>query len=103
MSVKKMSPSSSFNFSLLKKGSPVSAANCARIHFRRLPNNFFFTLTDLNNRVVASLSLGQVAPSRNKRIKISPISFERIFLRLRQLLQKYSIKQVSLLMRSHFS
>lgn len=70
----------SFNFRYHRK---PPYQRCARLHLRRSRQNIFFTVTDLTNRVVSSLSLGQVALSRNKRIKRSPATLERLFLRVR--------------------
>lgn len=72
----------------------------ARLHIRRSRQNTFYTITDLNNRVVRVLSLGLMTPSRNKRLKKSPATLERIFLKIRSTFRRLSINAVSLLLRS---
>lgn len=80
----------------------VSFTSCARIHIRKTGRNFFFTITDLENRIVSVLSLGQVAPSRNKRVKNSPLSFDKIAFRIAAALKKVAVDAVVLLIRSNF-
>lgn len=76
---------------------------CARLHLKRKGLCLFFTVTDLENRVVASLSLGQVALVKNRRVKCSVVSVDRLILKMRQIFKDNSITAVTLLFRSSFS
>lgn len=91
-----------FLFSFSSKELP-SAVKCARLHLKRKGLCLFFTITDLENHVVASLSLGQVALSKNRRTKCSVVSVDRLILKMRQILKDYSITAVTLLFRSSFT
>lgn len=73
---------------------------CGRLHIKRSCQNSFLTLTDLDNKVVAVYTLGRASVSRNKRIKRSPATLERLFLNLRSALVKHSLNAVTLLLRS---
>ena len=77
--------------------------NCARLHLRRRGKSLFFTITDLNNKVVSALSLGQVTTSRSRKIKNSLSNVDRLIFKMRIIFHKYSITAVSLLFRSTFS
>jgi ribosomal protein S11 len=90
-----MKSSYPFNFDISK-----TLVRCGRLHIKRSPQNNFMTLTDLNNKVVAVYTLGRSSVSRNKRIKRSPATLERLFLNLRSTLIKYSLNAVTLLLRS---
>jgi ribosomal protein S11 len=73
---------------------------CARLHIRRSRQNTFYTITDLQNKVVLPLSLGLLAQSRNKRVKLSPATLERVLLQIKSTLREHSISAVTLLIRS---
>jgi len=79
-----------------------SSFRCARLHIRRSRQNTFYTITDLSNKVVAAISLGLLSASvsRNKRIKRSPATLERVFLKIRAVFRKHSINAITLLLRS---
>lgn len=93
-------PHSSFSFFSAEL---PSGNKCARLHLKRKDLCLFFTITDLENRVVAALSLGQVALSKNRRVKCSVVSVDRLILKMYQILKAHSIKSVILLFRSSFS
>lgn len=86
-----------YNFS--PQNFPLSF-RCARLHIRRSRQNTFYTITDLSNKVVSVLSLGFMSLSRNKRIKRSPATLERVFLKIRAIFRKHSINGATLLLRS---
>lgn len=80
-----------------------STLNCARLHLRRRGKSLFFTITDLNNKVVSALSLGQVTISRSRKIKNSLSNVDRLIFKMRTIFHRHSITAVSLLFRSTFS
>lgn len=76
---------------------------CARLHLRRRGKSLFFTITDLNNQVVSSLSLGQVTVSKSRKIKNSLSNVDRLIFKMRTVFQQHAITALSLLFRSSFS
>lgn len=63
----------------------------ARLHFRRTHNNIFVTLTDLLNRVIATMSGGRCF-SGNKRQKKAPQVLEPIVVRFLPCFTQYQLQ-----------
>ena len=84
-----------FNFHLLR-----SSSLCARLHIRRSRQNTFYTITDLTNKVVKPISLGLISVGRNKRLKLSAATLERVFLQIKAILRAHSVECLTLMMRS---
>ena len=84
-----------FNFHLLQ-----SSSLCARLHIRRSRQNTFYTITDLTNNVVQPLSLGLMTANRNKRVKLSTATLERLFLQIKATLRAHSVDCLTLMIRS---
>lgn len=63
----------------------------ARLHFRRTHNNIFVTLTDLLNRVIATMSGGRCFAG-NKRQKKAPQVLEPIVTRLLPCFKQYQLQ-----------
>lgn len=71
-----------------------------RLFFRRSFTNIFITLTDLRNKVVFSLSAGMCTEKNNRRTKVAPFIVETMALKLVQVLQKFKIVALIVIMRS---
>lgn len=76
------------------------ASLCARLHIRRSRQNTFYTITDLANKVVRPLSLGLLSTTRNKRMKRSSATLERVCLKIKAVLRSHSISSIVVLVRS---
>ena len=74
----------------------------ARLHFRRTHNNIFVTLTDLLNRVIATMSGGRCFHG-NKRPKKAPQVLEPIVSLLLPCFRRYELQSFEIWLKSRFS
>jgi small subunit ribosomal protein S11 len=74
----------------------------ARLHFRRTHNNIFVTLTDLSNKVVATMSGGRCFIG-NKRPKKAPQVLEPMVSRLLSFFKQHGLNSFEIWLKSTFS
>lgn len=74
----------------------------ARLHFRKSHNNIFVTLTDLLNKVVATMSGGRCF-SGNKRPKKAPQVLEPIVYSLDPSFKQHKLRSFEIWLKSPFS
>lgn len=75
-------------------------ARSCMLLIRRSYTNLFLTLTDLNCKVISTVSTGQCSDNNNKRIKGSPITLELMVAKVRKILRKIKVRCVELVIRS---
>jgi len=73
-----------------------------RVHMRKSFTNIFITLTDLQDKVIHTTSIGQFSKINNKRVKLSPVIYLKMIRKFFQFMRKLKFRKYEMILRSRF-
>lgn len=71
-----------------------------KIYFRKTFNNIFLTFTDINNKVVSTISGGRCSPNNNKRLKKAAHAMPLLIAKLVPIFHYYEVSCFVLCLKS---